>query len=51
MGGRVREGGEEKTGGGISKGWEAGEKGEYYATTLNIAPSKESYKKGREPEM
>lgn len=36
---------------GVLKGWEAGEIGEHYATTLNIAPSKTCSKMGKEPEM
>ena len=36
---------------GVLKGWEAGEIGVHYATTLNIAPSKKSSKMGQEPEM
>lgn len=35
---------------GVLKGWEAGEIGEHYATTLNIAPSKTCSKMGKEPE-
>ena len=36
---------------GVLKGWEAGEIGENYATTLNIAPSKTCSKMRKEPEM
>lgn len=36
---------------GVLKGWEAGEIGEHYATTLNIAPSKTCSKMGKEPEI
>lgn len=32
---------------GVLKGWEAGEIGVHYATTLNIAPSKKAPKWGR----
>lgn len=35
-----REGGEEKAGRGVLKGWEAGEKGGNYATILNVSQSK-----------
>ena len=35
----------------VLKGWEAGEIGEHYATTLNIAPSEKSSKMGQELEM
>ena len=34
---------------GVLKGWEAGEIGVHYATTLNIAPSKTCSKMGKEP--
>lgn len=36
---------------GVLKGWEAGEIGVHYATTLNIAPSKKSSKMVQEQEM
>ena len=36
---------------GVLKGWEAGEIGVHYATTLNIEPSKKSSKMGQEQEM
>ena len=36
---------------GVLKGWEAGEIGVHYATTLNIEPSKKSSKMGQEQEI